>query len=253
MTRVKPSFKKDKALIAYITCGDPDFATTSKAIEAAVINGASLIELAIPFSDSACEGRDIYASHFRALNNGVRTANILDFVKNQCQKLTVPIVFVTYANIIFSYGADAFIAKCIEVGIKGLVVVDLPFEERTEFLPYCQKYGVKLITTVAPSNQKRIVDMARSAEGFIEVMLNGEENVDDVAAMLKEIKQNAEVPLIMNHDLFRHYSVKAGFNNIDGVVVKLEIIKLLETYGTHAPEHIGHYIASVRAFLKQIK
>ena len=142
MSNIHKAFENGKAFIPFITCGDPDLATTAAVVRTAVANGADLIELGIPFSDPTAEGPVIQGANLRALSGGVRTDQIFDLVRQLRTDVTVPMVFMTYANVVFSYGAEKFIATCREIGIDGLILPDLPFEEKGEFLPLCRQYGV---------------------------------------------------------------------------------------------------------------
>ena len=167
MTKIKQAFSDGKAFIPFITCGDPDLETTAKVVKAAAENGADLIELGIPFSDPTAEGPVIQAANIRALNGGVNTDKIFDFVRELRKDITIPLVFMTYANVVFSYGSDKFISLCAEVGIDGLILPDIPFEEKEEFLDICHKYDVALISLIAPTSKDRVGMIAKNAEGFI--------------------------------------------------------------------------------------
>ena len=170
MSRIRDAFQNGKAFIPFITCGDPDLMTTGAAVRAAVENGADLIELGIPFSDPTAEGPVIQGANLRALTGGVRTERIFSFVRDLRKDLQVPMVFMTYANVVFSYGADRFISMCRDVGIDGLILPDLPFEEKEEFLPLCHRYGVDLISLIAPTSMDRISMIAGEAEGFLYIV-----------------------------------------------------------------------------------
>ena len=167
MSNIKKAFESGKAFIAFITCGDPDLETTAAVVRAAVENGADLIELGIPFSDPTAEGPVIQGANLRALNGGVTTDKIFEFVKQLRRNVKVPMVFMTYANVVFSYGAEKFISTCRDIEIDGLILPDLPFEEKEEFQPICKKYGVDLISLIAPTSENRIAMIAKEAEGFI--------------------------------------------------------------------------------------
>ena len=161
MSNIGTAFENGKAFIAFITCGDPDLETTGAAVRAAVENGADLIELGIPFSDPTAEGPVIQGANIRALKGGVTTDKIFEFVKELRRNVKVPMVFMTYANVVFSYGQERFISACSDVGIDGLILPDLPFEEKDEFLPTCRKYGVDLISLIAPTSENRIAMIAK--------------------------------------------------------------------------------------------
>lgn len=168
--KIRHAFENGKAFIAFITCGDPDLATTAAAVRAAVANGADLIELDIPFSDPTAEGPVIQGANLRALRGGITTNQIFDFVKELRRDVKVPMVFMTYANVVFSYGADRFISTCKDIEIDGLIIPDLPFEEKEEFLPFCHKYGVDLVSLIAPTSENRIAMIAKEAEGFLYIV-----------------------------------------------------------------------------------
>ena len=152
MSNIKKAFEKGKAFIAFLTCGDPDLETTADAVRAAVENGADLIELGIPFSDPTAEGPVIQGANVRALKGGVTTDKIFDFVRKLRRDVRVPMVFMTYANPVFSYGAEKFLSVCREIEMDGLILPDLPYEEKGEFQPLCRQYGVDLVSLVAPAS-----------------------------------------------------------------------------------------------------
>ena len=166
MNKLKTAFDHGKAAVTFLTCGDPDLASTAAAIRTAVENGADLIELGIPFSDPTAEGAVIQEASLRALKNGVTTDRVFDFVRELREDVTVPMVFVTYANVVYSYGAERFLSSCRDVGVDGLILPDLPYEEKEEFLSVCRKYGVSLISTVTLVSKKRIPMIAEEAEGL---------------------------------------------------------------------------------------
>ena len=170
MSKIKSAFENGKAFIAFITCGDPDLETTAAAVRAAVENGADLIELGIPFSDPTAEGPVIQGANIRALSGGVTTDKIFAFVKELRQDVKVPMVFMTYANVIFSYGTERFISTCRDIEIDGLILPDLPFEEKDDFLPICHEYGVDLISLIAPTSENRIAMIAKEADGFLYIV-----------------------------------------------------------------------------------
>ena len=170
MSNIKKAFENGKAFIAFITCGDPDLETTAAAVKAAVQNGADLIELGIPFSDPTAEGPVIQGANLRALNGGVTTDKIFAFVKELRRDVKVPMVFMTYANVVFSYGAEKFISTCRDIEIDGLILPDLPFEEKEEFQPLCKQYGVDLVSLIAPTSENRIAMIAKEAEGFLYIV-----------------------------------------------------------------------------------
>ena len=167
MSRIAEAFANGKAFIPFLTCGDPDLETTEAVVRAVAQAGADLIELGIPFSDPTAEGPVIQAASERALAAGATTDKIFEMVRRLRRDVTTPMVFMTYANVVFSYGTERFISTASEIGMDGLILPDVPYEEREEFAPVCRKYGLDLISLIAPTSEGRIAKIAREAEGFL--------------------------------------------------------------------------------------
>ena len=252
MSNIKKAFENGKAFIAFVTCGDPDLETTAKVVRAAVENGADLIELGIPFSDPTAEGPVIQGANLRALRGGITTDKIFAFVKELRRDVKVPMVFMTYANVVFSYGAEKFISTCRDIGIDGLILPDLPFEEKEEFLPACRQYDVDLISLIAPTSENRISMIAREAEGFIYIVsslgVTGTRNEirTDLSSIVKVVRENTKVPCAIGFGISTPEQAKKMADISDGAIVGSAIVKLIEKYGTDAPEHVGEYVKSMK-------
>lgn len=255
MSKIADAFAGGKAFIPFITCGDPDLETTAAAVRAAVKNGADLIELGIPFSDPTAEGPVIQGANLRALKGGVTTDRIFGLVRDLRRDVTVPLVFMTYANVVFSYGAERFLAACQEVGVDGLILPDVPFEEREEFLPFCKRYGVDLISLIAPTSAHRIAKIAREAEGFLYIVSSlgvtgtRSEITTDLAAMVEVVRQNTAIPCAVGFGISTPEQAKRMAEVSDGAIVGSAIVKLLEQYGKDAPQQIGAYVKQMKAAL----
>lgn len=252
MNRIKDAFSHGKAFIPFITCGDPDLETTAKVVREAVKNGADLIELGIPFSDPTAEGPVIQGANIRALAGGVTTDKVFDLVRDLRSDVKIPLVFMTYANVVFSYGSERFISTCKEVGIDGIILPDLPYEEREEFEPVCQKYGVALIPLIAPTSENRIAMIAKAAEGFIYVVsslgVTGErkEITTDIGAIVKVIRENTDVPCAVGFGISTPEQAKKMSALSDGAIVGSAIIKIIEKYGKEAAPYVGEYVKSMK-------
>ena len=252
MSNIKRAFENGKAFIAFVTCGDPDLETTAKVVRAAVENGADLIELGIPFSDPTAEGPVIQGANLRALRGGITTDKIFAFVKELRHDVKVPMVFMTYANVVFSYGAEKFISTCRDIGIDGLILPDLPFEEKEEFLPACRQYDVDLISLIAPTSENRISMIAREAEGFIYIVsslgVTGTRNEirTDLSSIVKVVRENTKVPCAIGFGISTPEQAKKMADISDGAIVGSAIVKLIEKYGTDAPEHVAEYVKSMK-------
>ncbi len=256
MSRIAEAFSDGKAFIAFITCGDPDLETTAAAVRSAVGNGADLIELGIPFSDPTAEGPTIQGANIRALKGGVTTDKVFDLVRELRKDVTVPMVFMTYANVVFSYGADRFISICGDIGIDGLILPDLPFEEKEEFLPICHRYGVDLISLIAPTSENRIAMIAKEAEGFLYIVSSlgvtgtRSEIKTDLGSIVKVVRENTDIPCAIGFGISTPEQAKAMADISDGAIVGSAIIKILERYGRDAPEHVGEYVRSMKDALR---
>lgn len=252
MSNIRQAFENGKAFIPFITCGDPDLETTKAAVLEAVENGADLIELGIPFSDPTAEGPVIQGANLRALTGGVTTDKIFAFVEELRESVTIPLVFMTYANVVFSYGAERFLSTCRRIGIDGIILPDLPFEEKEEFLPICRKYGVDLISLIAPTSANRIAMIAREAEGFIYVVSSlgvtgaRAEIQTDLTSIVAAIRENTSVPCAIGFGISTPEQAKKMADIADGAIVGSAIIKFLEKYGKDAPHFIGEYVKSMK-------
>lgn len=252
MTEIAKAFENKKAFIPFITCGDPDLETTAKIVREAVANGADLIELGIPFSDPTAEGPVIQGANIRALKGGVTTDKVFDLVRELRKDVTIPMVFMTYANVVFSYGADKFISTCKEIGINGLILPDLPYEEKDEFLPQCKKYGVDLISLIAPTSENRIAMIAKEADGFIYLVSSlgvtgtRSEINTDLKSIVDVIRQNSSVPCAIGFGISTPEQAKKMADIADGAIVGSAIVKIIEQYGKDAPRYVGEYVKSMK-------
>ena len=258
MSKIRKAFEHGKAFIAFITCGDPDLATTAEAVRAAAANGADLIELGIPFSDPTAEGPIIQGANIRALKGGVTTDKIFAFVRELRRDMDVPMVFMTYANVVFSYGAEKFISACRDIGIDGLILPDLPFEEKEEFLPLCRQYGVDLISLIAPTSENRIAMIAKEAEGFLYIVSSlgvtgtRSEITTDLDSIVRVVRQNTDIPCAIGFGISTPEQAGKMARIADGVIVGSAIVKLLEKYGKEAPRYVGEYVRAMKEALAQI-
>ncbi|MBR6172528.1 MAG: tryptophan synthase subunit alpha [Eubacterium sp.] len=252
MNRIKEAFDGHKAFIPFITCGDPDLATTAETVRTMAAAGADLIELGIPFSDPTAEGPVIQGANLRALSAGVTTDRVFDFVRELRKDVTIPMVFMTYANVVFSYDAEKFISTCSEVGIDGLILPDLPFEEKEEFQPLCRKYDVALISLIAPTSENRIAMIAKEAEGFIYVVSSlgvtgtRSEITTDLASIVKVIRENTDVPCAVGFGISTPEQAAKMAGLSDGAIVGSAIIKLLAQHGKAAAPYVGEYVRSMK-------
>lgn len=252
MNKFQNAFQNGKAYIGFVTCGDPDLSTTEKAVLAAAENGADIIELNIPFSDPTAVDATIQEANIRALEAGVTTDKIFDFVKALRPKISIPLVFSTYANVVFSYGTDRFLHTCREIGIDGLIIPDLPFEEHDEFLPDCEKYGITLISMISATSKERIRAIASAAEGFLYIMTcpgGTKEQLLDVVAAIRRYTDLPCAVCISAEDAPYMMDTAAL---CDGIIEDTPIMELMKKRGTAAAPYIGAYIRGRKAMLKTL-
>lgn len=253
MSNIREAFRSGKAFIPFITCGDPDLETTGKIVRAAVENGADLIELGIPFSDPTAEGPVIQGANIRALTGGVTTDMIFDFVRDLRRDVKIPLVFMTYANVVFSYDAERFISTCAEIGIDGIILPDLPFEEKGEFQPICSQYGIDLISLIAPTSNDRIAMIAKEAEGFLYVVSSlgvtgtRREITTDLASIIKVVRENTDIPCAIGFGISTPEQAQKMAEISDGAIVGSAIIRLIEKYGGDAAEPVGEYVREMKS------
>ena len=259
MSNIAEAFRNGKAFIPFITCGDPDLQTTAKVVREAVRNGADLIELGIPFSDPTAEGPVIQEANLRALQGGVTTDKIFDLVRELRTDVTVPMVFMTYANVVFSYGAEKFISTCKEIGIDGLILPDLPFEEKEEFLPLCEEYGVDLISLIAPTSENRIAMIAKEAKGFIYLVSSlgvtgvRSEIKTDLQSIVNVIRANTDTPVAIGFGISKPEQAAKMAGISDGAIVGSAIIKILAEHGRDAAPYVGEYVKSMKDAVAGLK
>lgn len=254
MTRIQAAFRNGKTFIPFVTCGDPDLETTARIVLAMQENGADIIELGIPFSDPTAEGPVIQGANLRALQGGVTTDKIFDFVASLRGErgVTVPLVFMTYANVVFSYGTERFLSRCAQIGMDGLILPDVPFEEKEDFAPACADAGIDFISLIAPTSENRIAAIAKEAQGFVYVVsslgVTGErsEIKTDVAAITAKIKQATDTPCAIGFGISNPRQAREMADCSDGVIVGSAIVRIIAEHGRDSAPLVG-------AFVKEMK
>ena len=255
MSNIAKAFENGKAFIPFITCGDPDIETTKKCVIAAAENGADLIELGIPFSDPTAEGPVISEANERALAGGITTDKVFDLVRDLRKTVSIPMAFMTYANVVFSYGPDKFIKTCSKIGIDGIIIPDLPFEEKEEFLPFCDTYGIDLISLIAPTSENRIAMIAREAKGFIYVVSSlgvtgtRSEITTDIGSIVNVIRRNTDNPCAVGFGISTPEQGHRMAELSDGAIVGSAIVRIIAEHKTEAPEYVGEYVKKMKSAL----
>lgn len=232
MSNLRKAFDHGKAFVAFITCGDPDLETTAKAVRAMAEGGADLIELGIPFSDPTAEGPVIQSANVRALSAGTTTDKIFEMVKKLRNDVKIPMVFMTYANVVFSYGTERFAEMCAQVGMDGVILPDVPYEEKEEFAPIFEAHGLELVSLIAPTSADRIAMIAKEAKGFIYVVSSlgvtgvRSEITTDIGALTEQIRAVTDVPCAVGFGISTPEQAAKMAKVSDGAIVGLSLIHI---------------------------
>lgn len=256
MSRIRKAFENGKAFIPFITGGDPDIETTEKLLYVMQEAGADLIEIGIPFSDPVAEGVVIQDANERALSAGCTTDKLFDMVKRAREKVTVPVVFMTYINPIYTYGKEKFMKRCVECGMDGVIVPDLPYEEKDEIAGVCEEYGIDLISLIAPTSHDRIKMIAKEAKGFIYcvssmgvtgVRSEIKTNIGEMTSMVKEV---TDVPCAVGFGISTPEQAKEMAAVSDGAIVGSAIVKIIAQYGKDSAPKVAEYVRSMKEAVK---
>lgn len=240
-----------KAFIPFITCGDPDLETTAELAVALEAAGADIIELGIPFSDPTAEGPTIQAANLRALSGGVTTDAIIDAAAQLRQRVSCPLVFMTYGNIVYHYGTERFCARAQEAGIDGLILPDVPFEEKDEFAPACAAHDIAYISLIAPTSEARIATIAREAEGFVYCVsslgVTGERTSisTDISSMVAQVRANTSVPVAVGFGISNPEAAAAMAQVSDGAIVGSALVKIIAEHGKDAVTPVAEFAAKM--------
>lgn len=252
MSKITEAFKNGKAFIPFVTCGDPDIETTKKIAREMVKEGAALIELGIPFSDPTAEGPVIQGANLRALTGGVTTDDVFDMVKDLRRDIDVPFVFMTYANVVYSYGTEEFLKKASEVGMNGLILPDVPYEEKDDFAPACRKYGMELVSLIAPTSKDRVKMIAKEAEGFLYCVSSlgvtgtRSEISTDLAGMIELVREvNKDIPCAIGFGISNPEQAAKMAKISDGVIVGSAIVKKIAEHGKDSAPVVGEFVKSM--------
>lgn len=259
MNKLHHVFANGKAFIPFITAGDPSIEITEQLVLQMAEAGADLIELGIPFSDPIAEGQVIQDADNRALSGGVSVDKIFGMVKHIRKTCDIPLAFMTYVNLVFTYDADRFMKKCQEVGVDALIVPDLPYEEKDELMPYCLKHGIALISMIAPTSSNRIRMIAREAQGFIYCVSSmGVTGVrqkisNDAIEMVKLVREVNDIPCAIGFGISTPEQASRFAEFSDGVIVGSAIVKIVEQYGRECVPHVAEYVRMMKNAVRKAR
>lgn len=252
MKDIQSAFKNGKAFIGFVTGGDPTPEKSAEFILEMERAGADMIEIGIPFSDPVAEGAVIQEASIRALKSGTTTDRVFDIASAVRKRSDIPLALMTYLNPVFKYGYDRFFARCAEFGICGVIIPDLPYEEKDEVQSVAVKYGTHVISLIAPTSDERIKMIASAATGFIYVVSSKgvtgvrSEFQTDLKALMNAVKASAKVPAAIGFGVSTPEQAREIAKLADGVIVGSAIVKIIAEYGTDSAPHIYEYVKSMK-------
>lgn len=254
--RIADAFAHGKAFIPFITAGDPDIRTTRRIVIAMVQAGADLVEIGIPFSDPTAEGPVIQGANLRALSGGMDTEKAFELVETlrKVDGIRVPMVYMTYANVVFSYpgGIEAFCERAANVGVQGLILPDVPFEEHEEFAAPARTRGLSLVSMIAPTSHDRIRAIAKGAEGFVYCVsslgVTGERTTitGDIAGMVDTVRSVTDVPVAVGFGISTPEQAAQMAARSDGAIVGSAIVRMVGTKGADSVDEVRSYVHAMK-------
>jgi len=256
MSKISAAFEKGKAFIAFLTAGDPNLETTEKLVLEMERAGADIVELGIPFSDPIAEGPVIQEANLRALASGTTVAGIFEMVKRLREKSQIPLIFLTYVNPVLKYGYNSFFAKCKEAGLDGIIIPDLPFEERAEVHEFSAKHGIDLVSLVAPTSEDRIKKISAEAEGYLYVVSSlgvtgiRSEIKTDLKSIIDAAKETVKVPIAVGFGINTPEQAKNISKTADGIIVGSAIVKIIAEHGKDSVKPISEYVEQMKSAIR---
>lgn len=256
MSNISKAFDHGKAFIGFATAGDPDLEASRRIMLEMARGGCDLIEIGIPFSDPIAEGPVIQEADLRALNAGTTTDKVFEMTARLAAETDVPLVYMTYLNVLFKYGYEKFLKNAKESGVSGVIVPDLPYEEKNEVQSVAEKFGIDVISLVAPTSEQRIQMIAKEAQGFVyEVSSLGVTGVrseikTDLESITAAVKQVTDTPVAIGFGISTPEQAAKYSRIADGVIVGSAIVKLVAQYGKAAPEKVYEYVKSMKNAMK---
>ena len=258
MSDLARAFDHGKAFIGFITCGDPDLETTGKVIREMVRNGCDLVELGIPFSDPTAEGPVIMGADERALKGGVTTDDIFDFTKELRKEVDVPMLYMTYANVVYHYGVDEFCSRAADAGVSGLILPDVPFEEKADFESECLAHGIDLVSMIAPTSEDRIAVIAKEARGFVYVVSSmgvtgTRKNITtDLGPVVERIRRYTDIPCAIGFGISNPEQCRKMASVSDGAIVGSAIVRIIAEHGKDSAGPVGEFVKSMKDSIRDL-
>jgi len=261
MNRIAATFNKlkeqnKKAFISFVTAGDPTLKDTYELILLMEKNGVDIIEIGVPFSDPMAEGPVIQRANIRALKNDINVDKIFEMVSKLREITQIPIIYLLYYNSILSYGSKVFFERCANSGVDGLIIPDLPYEEKEELTDISKETGVNLISMVSPTSKDRIKTICKEAEGFVYCVSSlgvtgtRSEFKTDFDSFIGEVKASTKMPAAIGFGISNAKQASELKKYADGIIIGSAIVRLMEENleGDYKGK-VGEFVSSVRQAL----
>lgn len=251
MNKIAEAFAGKKAFIPFVTAGDPDLDTTRELLLAMQEAGADLIEIGIPFSDPVAEGPVIQEADERALASGTTTDRIFDMAASVQGEMHIPLVFMTYINPVYVYGTEKFAKRSRECGVAGVIVPDVPFEEKKEIQDVFRGEGLTVISMIAPTSSNRIQRIAAEAEGFVYCVsslgVTGVRSELDtgISSLIEKVKEVKDIPCAIGFGISTPAQAKQMAGISDGAIVGSAIVRIVAEHGKDCVPHVKSYVQSM--------
>lgn len=256
MSRIKEAFKDGKALIGFLTAGVPSAEDTLRYMEDLETAGADLIEIGVPFSDPVADGAVIMEADVQALKNKVHLPQVMEIVKAFRKQSETPLVFLTYYNPIFNYGVKKFFEEAKDIGLDGVAIPDLPYEEQMEIRPFADTYGIDIIQIIGPASEERICQNVRNATGFIYIVSSVEsanrksDMKINLADIISVIRKTTDTPVVVGLDGHHTEELQGMKEMADGITTGSIVVDMINKNGKEAGAPIQEYVEKLKISIK---
>lgn len=256
MSRIKEAFKDGKALIGFLTAGVPSAEDTLRYMEDLETAGADLIEIGVPFSDPVADGAVIMEADVQALKNKVHLPQVMEIVKAFRKQSETPLVFLSYYNPIFNYGVKNFFEEAKAIGLDGVAIPDLPYEEQMEIRPFADTYGIDIIQIIGSASEERICQNVKNATGFVYIVSSVEsanrktDMKRNLADIISVIRKTTDTPIVVGLDGHHPEELQKMKEMADGITTGSIVVDMINKNGKKAGKLVQEYMKKLKISIK---